>query len=103
MNYQLKIDSTSQAEMVVPTGKRYAVYNILLSNISGATSVFNGWIIKNGDVFSNDNLFIKQKSMLADDIFVFNEKIFLEAGDKISFALDAGTNQINAFINYIEI
>lgn len=103
MNYQLKLDSVTNQEMVVPTGKRYAIYNILFSNIAAAASVFNGWIVNNGDTNNNDNLFVSQKNIPAGDIFVFNEKLFLSEGDKLSFALDSGSNQINVFISYIEI
>jgi hypothetical protein len=103
MNEQLKLDSTTEQVFEVPVGKNYAVFNLLFTNVSAGSSTFNGWIIKAGDVSSNDNLFMKDKTMASNDIFSYNEKIFLSAGDKLTFALDSGTNQINVFINHIEI
>ena len=96
-------DSTTEKLFQVPAGKNYAIYNIVFTNISGVASAFNGWLVKNGSAVDNDSLFIKAKSLTAGFVYNFNEKILLGPQDKISLKLDAGTNQINVFINYIEL
>jgi len=98
-----KLISTSQQEFEIPAGKNYAIYNISLSNVSNATSPVNFWIVPNGELIDLDRKFLNAKSLDAGLIYNFNEKLFLSEGDKLVFALDSGTDQINVFISYIEI
>lgn len=96
-------DNTTEKLFQAPAGKNYAIYNIVFTNISGAASAYDGWIVKNGNAVDNNSLFIQAKSLTAGFVYNFNEKILLGPQDKISFKLNTGTNQINVFINYIEI
>jgi hypothetical protein len=100
----LKItDTTTEKFFQAPVGKNYAIYNILFTNVGVADSPFDCWLVKNGGVLSNDTLFLKAKNLTLGLVYNYNEKIFLGPGDKISFKLNSGTEQINIFVSYIEI
>jgi len=99
---QLK-DAITEKFLQAPVGKNYAIFSITFVNISGVASTINTWIVKNGDTANNDNLFLQQKSLTAGSVYTFKEKIFLGEQDKVAFMLDAGTDQVNVFINYIEV
>lgn len=99
----IQLTDTTQYEFQAPAGKTYAVYNVTLSNISGADSDVNFWVVKNGNTINNDTKLLNAKTLTSGFVYNFNEKLFLTNLDKLVFNLNSGTNQINVIISYIEI
>lgn len=110
--------TTTQLDLVtVPTGKRYAITNIMVCNTyspSGVTpenegASFDLHLIPNGDSLSNSvTCVVRELELPAGETFTFDsEKIVLEAGDKVSFVAepDAGSGNTNlaATISWLEV
>ena len=108
VNQQL---TTTQLDMLtVPSGKQYAITNILVCNNGGASDAqFDIHLIPQGDTLSNAVTRVINNLNLPDgETFTFdNEKIVLEAGDKISFVaqpdIGSGLTYLSATISYLEV
>lgn len=85
VNAQLR---TTQLDIVtVPTGKSYAITNILVCNNGNATASFDLHLIPQSSSLNNsETRVINNLELPAGETFTFDsEKIVLEDGDKISF------------------
>ena len=103
-------DGTGTPVGAVPTGKTYAITNILVCN-SHATddATFSMHLIPSGDPLDiQKTIVIKDLTLTAMETFTFDsERIILEQGDKISFTStpDAGGGDTNlaATVSYMEV
>ena len=94
----------------VPTGKTYAITNILVCNNStSAAATFDLHLVKNGTALSNAvTRVVHDLSLPAKETFTFDsEKIILEQGDKIvligSPDIGAGLTNLSATVSYLEV
>jgi len=102
---------TTQLDMLtVPSGKQYAITNILVCNNGGAGDAqFDIHLIPAGGTLSNAVTRVINNLNLPDgETFTFdNEKIVLEAGDKISFVAQpdtgGGLTYLSATVSYLEV
>lgn len=89
LNQQLK--STQVDLLTVPSGKTYAITNVLVcNNGSSGTAAFDMHLVPQGDPVSNyDTRIINNLDLPAGETFTFDsERIVLEQGDKIVFQAD---------------
>lgn len=115
VNFQLT--DTQLDAITVPTGKTYAITNILVCNTyspSGASPTthdanFDLHLIPNGSSLNNNvTCVVRELTLPAGETFTFDsERIVLEAGDKISFVAspDIGANltDLAVTISYLEV
>ena len=94
----------------VPTGKTYAITNILVCNNStSAAATFDMHLVKSGTALSNAVIrVVNDLSLPAKESFTFDsEKIILEQGDKIvligSPDIGAGLTDLSATVSYLEV
>ena len=94
----------------VPTGKTYAITNILICNNStSAAATFDLHLVKNGTALSNAvTRVVHDLSLPAKETFTFDsEKIILEQGDKIVVIggpdIGAGLTNLSATVSYLEV
>jgi len=94
----------------VPTGKTYAITNILVCNNStSAAATFDMHLVKNGTTLSNAvTRIVHDLSLPAKETFTFDsEKIILDAGDKIvligSPDIGAALTNLSATVSYLEV
>jgi hypothetical protein len=108
VNQQL---TTTQLDLLtVPANKSYAITNILVCNNGGVNAAqFDIHLIPQGDTLNNAVTRVINNLELPDgETFTFdNEKIVLEAGDKISFVaqpdIGAGLTYLSATVSYLEV
>ena len=94
----------------VPTGKTYAITNILVCNNStSAAATFDLHLVKNGTALSNAvTRVVHDLSLPAKETFTFDsEKIILEQGDKIVVIggpdIGAGLTNLSATVSFLEV
>ena len=94
----------------VPTGKTYAITNILICNNSTtAAATFDMHLVKSGTALSNViTRVVHDLSLPAKETFTFDsEKIILEQGDKIvligSPDIGAGLTNLSATVSFLEV
>ena len=94
----------------VPTGKTYAITNILICNNStSAAATFDMHLVKSGTALSNPvTRVVHDLSLPAKETFTFDsEKIVLDAGDKIVLigSPDAGSGNttLSATVSFLEV
>ena len=94
----------------VPTGKTYAITNILVCNNStSAAATFDLHLVKNGTALSNAvTRVVHDLSLPAKETFTFDsEKIILEQGDKIvligSPDIGGSLTNLSATVSYLEV
>ena len=94
----------------VPTGKSYAITNILVCNTSLSTAAsFDMHLIPQGTTLSNAiTIVVRNLELPAGETFTFDsEKIVLEDGDKIVFVAEpdsgAGLTTLAATVSYLEV
>ena len=94
----------------VPTGKTYAITNILICNNStSAAATFDLHLVKNGTALSNAvTRVVHDLSLPAKETFTFDsEKIILEQGDKIVVIggpdIGAGLTNLSATVSFLEV
>lgn len=93
----------------VPSGKTYAVTNILVCNTGSADATFDMHLVPNGQAVDEKvTQVIKDLTLPAGETFTFDsERIVLEAGDKVIFAAtpDIGSNltDLAATLSYLEV
>tara|TARA_B110000503_G_C7092249_1_gene389936 strand:+ start:1059 stop:1391 length:333 start_codon:yes stop_codon:yes gene_type:complete len=107
VNQQL---TTTQLDMLtVPTGKAYAITNILVCNNGVAGASFDLHLIPQSSSLSNAiTRVINNLELPAGETFTFdNEKIVLDVGDKIAFVaqpdLGGGLTNLAATVSYLEV
>ena len=112
-----QLTGTQLDVLTVPSGKRYAITNILVCNTyspSGAdplthTSSFDMHFIKDTQSLSNQlTCVVRELTLPAGETFTFDsEKIVLGTGDKISFVsepdIGAGLTNLVATVSYLEV
>jgi len=93
--------------LVVPSGKRYAITNILVCNNSASgTQTFDLHLIANsggspGTLDNNVTRVVNNLDLPAGETFTFDsEKIVLETGDMVSFV---GHTDLAATVSYLEV
>ena len=93
--------------LTVPSGKRYAITNILVCNNAGSgAQVFDLHFIENsggsiGTLPNNITRVINNLSLPFGETFTFDsEKVILEAGDTVSFV---GHADLATTISYLEV
>ena len=98
-------DGTGTPVGAVPTGKTYAITNILVCN-SHATddATFSMHLIPSGDPLDiQKTIVIKDLTLPAMETFTFDsEKVVLEAGDKITM-LGASPTVLSATVSFLEV
>jgi len=94
----------------VPTGKTYAITNMIICNNStSAAATLDIHLVKSGTALSNAVTRIAHDlSLPAKETFTFDtEKIILDAGDKIvligSPDIGAGLSNLSATVSYLEV
>ena len=109
----LNLTTGAQEDLItVPTGKRYAITNILVCNTydpggvtpEAETSIFDMHFIPSGDPLSIvENCVVRRLSLPAGETFTFDsERIVLDEGDKLSFVGDANGN-LSVVASYLEV
>jgi hypothetical protein len=105
----VKILETDTTLLSVPSGKKYAVTTILVSNYSTSTnsindSSFDMHVIKgSGGVKSDTNKILNNIEMPTQETFSFNvERLILEEGDRIVM-ISPDSDKLNATISYLEV
>ena len=103
------LSGTDAVIVEVPAGKSYAVTTIMVTNIAGYNSAgtndtsFNLHFIKSGDPKSDTNMVCKELPVAGGDTFTLDEeKIILEAGDKVLFDSQAPLN-LTVTVSYLEV
>jgi hypothetical protein len=93
--------------VVVPSGKRYAITNILVcNNNSSGSQTFDMHLIANtggspGTLDNNVTRVVNNLTLPAGETFTFDsEKVILEAGDMLSFV---GNADLAATVSYLEV
>ena len=94
----------------VPTGKTYAITNILICNNStSAAATFDMHLVKSGTALSNPvTRVVHDLSLPAKETFTIDsEKIILEQGDKITLIaspdIGGGLSNLSATVSYLEV
>ncbi|MGY8867934.1 MAG: hypothetical protein ACKVJK_20195, partial [Methylophagaceae bacterium] len=94
----------------VPTGKTYAITNMIICNNStSAAATLDIHLVKSGTALSNAVTRIAHDlSLPAKETFTFDtEKIILDQGDKIvligSPDIGAGLSNLSATVSYLEV
>jgi hypothetical protein len=78
--------------VVVPSGKRYAITNILVCNNTSGTP---------GTLDDNVTRVVNNLDLPAGETFTFDsEKVILEAGDMLSFV---GNSDLATTVSYLEV
>ena len=105
-----QLTNTQLDVITVPSGKRYAITNIMVCNNSSVDSAnFDLHFLPSGVALNNSVTRIVNNLVLpAGETFTFDsERIVLEAGDIVSFvaAPDIGANLTNlaVTISYLEV
>lgn len=115
VNYQLT--NTQLDALTVPSGKRYAITNILVCNTYSPSGVspsthsadFDLHFIPNGDSLDNNiTCVVRELNLPAGETFTFDsERIVLEAGDKVAFVaspdIGSGLTDLATTISYLEV
>ena len=112
VNQQLTL--TTLDALTVPESKSYAITNILVCNNGTSAASFDMHLIPQSSSLSNDvTRVINNLELPAGETFTFdNEKIVLEAGDKISFVAEPqstepeaviGNTCLAATVSYLEV
>lgn len=93
--------------VVVPSGKRYAITNILVcNNNSSGSQAFDIHLIANtggtpGTLDDNVTRVVNNLDLPAGETFTFDsEKVILEGGDMLSFV---GNSDLAATVSYLEV
>jgi hypothetical protein len=93
--------------VVVPSGKRYAITNILVcNNSSSGSQAFDIHLIANtggtpGTLDDNVTRVVNNLDLPAGETFTFDsEKVILEAGDMLSFV---GNSDLATTVSYLEV
>ena len=107
VNQQL---TTTQLDTItVPTGKSYAITNIMVCNNGVASATFDMHLIPQSSSLSNAvTSVINGLELPAGETFTFDsERIVLEVGDKLSFVAEpdigAGLTGLSATASYLEV
>jgi len=106
---QAQLGATNNELVEVPAGKSYAITTIMVCNKAGFNSAgtndtsFNLHFIKSGDPKSDTNMVCKELPVAGGDTFTLDEeKIILEAGDKVLFDSQAPLN-LTVTVSYLEV
>jgi len=93
--------------IVVPSGKRYAITNILVcNNNSSGSQAFDIHLIANtggtpGTLDDNVTRVVNNLDLPAGETFTFDsEKVILEGGDMLSFV---GNSDLATTVSYLEV
>tara|TARA_B110000503_G_scaffold141773_1_gene236316 strand:+ start:821 stop:1153 length:333 start_codon:yes stop_codon:yes gene_type:complete len=105
----VKILETDTTLLSVPSGKKYAVTTILVSNYSTSTntvndSSFDMHVIQgSGGVKSDTNKVLNNVEMPTQETFTIAlERLILEEGDRIVM-ISPDSDKLNATISYLEV
>lgn len=103
-------DGTGSPAGAVPTGKTYAITNILVCNNStSAAATLDMHLVKSGSALSNAvTRVLHDLSLPAKETFTFDsEKLILEQGDKIVLIggpdIGAGLTNLSATVSFLEV
>ena len=107
VNQQL---TTTQLDMItVPSGKSYAITNIMVCNNGSNTATFDMHFIPQSSSLSNMvTRVINNLELPVSETFTFDsERVVLEAGDKLSFVCEpdigGGLTNLAATVSYLEV
>lgn len=103
--------TTTQLDLItVPSGKAYAITNILVCNNHGsASAAFDMHLIPNGSPLNNAvTRVVSNLNLPAGETFTFDsERVVLEAGDRVSFTADpdigSGNTNLSCTVSYLEV
>lgn len=115
-----QLTDTQLDALTVPSGKRYAITNILVCNTYSPndpnpathTASFDMHFIKDTQSLSNQiTCVVRELELPAGETFTFDsEKIILEAGDKVSFVAGpenttygSGLTDLSVSLSYLEV
>ena len=102
-----RLTGVQQNVVVVPSGKRYAITNILVcNNASSGSQTFDLHLIQNsggsiGTMDNNITRVVNNLDLPSGETFTFDsEKIVLEAGDAVTFV---GHSDLSTTVSYLEV
>ena len=104
-----RLTTTQLDAITVPSGKTFAITNVLVCNNTTTDCNFDMHLIPSGDPLDNNVTRVINGLVLpGSETFTFApERIILEVGDKLSFvaAPDAGSGNTNlsVTISYLEV
>lgn len=105
------VNNVDTTLLTVPSGKRYAITNILVCNNEvinpiheeAGLTVFDMHFVKSGDPKSITNMVLRSCPVPAGETFTFDsEKIILEEGDSVVLLGESPTN-LSATISWMEV
>lgn len=106
---QSLLGATDTIILEVPTGKSYAITTIMVCNHAGFNGAgtndtsFDLHFVKSGGAKSNLNMVVKELPVAGGDTFTLDEeKIILEAGDKVVSVSQAPLN-LALTLSYLEV
>jgi hypothetical protein len=89
--------SNSANETTVASGRTYTIISVTFCEMGGADELISMYV----DDASNDIYVLNEQSLPAKSTFVFNDKLVLEAADKLGF-ITASTANVDVAISYLE-
>lgn len=105
-----RLETTQKDVLVVPTGKTFAITNILVCNTStGDSAEFDMHFLKSGQALSNNiTAVIRQLELSPTETFTFDsERVVLDEGDKLSFVaspdVGSGFTDLAVTVSYLEV
>ena len=89
--------SNSANETTVASGRTYTIISVTFCEMGGADELISMYV----DDASNDIYVLNEQSLPAKSTFVFNDKIDLEAADKLGFITASAANEDLA-VSYLD-
>jgi len=101
-----QLSTGSPVEFEVSAGESWAFTTILVCNKGVSSATFSLYAVLDGEAWNdNKNKIVNTANIDAGDTFIMDsEKIILEAGDKLSFQQNGGTNgDLLVTVSYIVV
>lgn len=105
-----RLETTQKDVLVVPTGKTFAITNILVCNTDTQNEAsFDMHFIKANQALNNKiTAVVRDLTLPATETFTFDsERIVLEEGDKLSFVASpdtgSGFTDLAVTVSYLEV
>ncbi len=89
--------SNSANETTVTSSHTYTIISVTFCEMGGADELISMYV----DDASNDIYVLNEQSLPAKSTFVFNDKLVLEAADKLGFITASAAN-VDVAISYLE-
>ena len=89
--------TTSANETTVTSSHTYTIISVTFCEMGGADELISMYV----DDASNDIYVLNEQSLPAKSTFVFNDKIVLEAADKLGFITASAAN-VDVAVSYLD-